>query len=332
MITDFIALIFIVLVNIVLITSIFNFTRDNVENSSRNAIIIDVFELLVLLVVILLCIQQILYNVLDGASNLFISILSVVFIILFWSISRVPMVRNALGIKVGVDYPEINNRIVDNLDNDRVNENASENSNKNENENENTESCGISKPNANNVAFSKYIHKGKRNDFKFEELLPDYDKQALDFALTKETAKDYSAYNGYPDDHICSGCGCVKREDGYKFCGKFIRGMGMIGCSERWGCLNCKNCKNGNGNSNKDYTCDNCKCHETDAGYICGKIDRTNGYVHKCKSECPSCDRCYGADSDDLLGDAGMITADPSTSLNKVISYDLTNKDLASLL
>ena len=36
MIIDFIALIFIVLVNVLLITSIFNFTRNNVENSSRN--------------------------------------------------------------------------------------------------------------------------------------------------------------------------------------------------------------------------------------------------------------------------------------------------------
>ena len=53
-------------------------------------IIIDVFELLVLLVVIILCIQQILSNILDGVSNLFISILAVVFIILLWSISRVP--------------------------------------------------------------------------------------------------------------------------------------------------------------------------------------------------------------------------------------------------
>lgn len=327
MILNFIALIFIVLVNVVLITSIFNFTRDNVENNSRNTIVIDVFELLVLLVVLLLCIQKILYNILDGASNLLVSIIAVVFIILFWSISRIPMVRKALGIKVGVDYPELNNIILD-VDNSVNNVNNANNAN-NAN-NVNTKPC--SKPDKDNVAYSRYVQKAKRNDFRFEELLPNYDKQALDFELTKEAAKDYSAYNGYPDDHICSGCGCVKREDGYKFCGKFIRGMGMIGCSDRWGCLNCKNCKNGRGSGNRDYTCDNCKCHETDAGYICGKIDRTNGYVHKCKSECPSCDKCYGGDSDDLLGDAGLITVDPSTSLNKVISYNLSNNNLNRLL
>ena len=328
MIIDFISLIFIVLANVVIITSIFNFTRNSVDNTSRNTTIIDVFELLTLLVVIVFCIQKVLYDVFDGASNLFISILSIVFIILFWSISRIPSVRDALGIKVGVDYPDINNRIVDNLDsnNSIVEENVNTYSNTG-----NTDTCGISKPNPDDVAFSKYIQKGERNDFRFEELLPDYDKKAQQAAFSRDI-KDYSAYNGYPDDHICSGCGCVRREDGYKFCGKFIRGMGMIGCSERWGCLNCRNCNSGSRNNSNDYTCDNCKCHNTDAGYICGKIDRTNGYVHKCKSECPSCDRCYGADSDDLLGDAGMITADPSTSLNKVISYDLKNSDLAQLL
>ena len=83
MIIDFISLIFIVLANVVIITSIFNFTRNSVDNTSRNTTIIDIFELLTLLVVIVFCIQKVLYDVFDGASNLFISILSIVFIILF---------------------------------------------------------------------------------------------------------------------------------------------------------------------------------------------------------------------------------------------------------
>ena len=33
------------------------------------------------------------------------------------------------------------------------------------------------------------------------------------------------------------------REDGYTFCGKQIPGMGVIGCSSRWNCRNCKKCK-----------------------------------------------------------------------------------------
>ena len=324
MILNFIALVFIVLVNVALITSIFNFTRDNVEDNSRNTTIIDASELVVLLVVLLLCFHHMLYDLMDGASHLFIMILAFILIVLFWSISRVPMVRNALGIKEGVDYPDLNNKVINSLNNQNNKNNKNKKNNQNNQNNEDKvekpKECDVKYPDGDNVVFSKYIKKAKRNDFKFEELLPDYDKQSLEHALTRDGPKDYSAYNGYPDDHICSGCGCVRREDGYKFCGKFISGMGMIGCSERWGCLNCKNCETGGDRSNRDYTCDNCKCHETDAGYICGKVDRTNGYVHKCKSDCPSCDKCYGADSDDLLGDAGLITADPSTSLNKVIS------------
>ena len=238
MILDFVALIFIVLVNVALLTSIFNFTRANVEDNSTNAIVIDIFELLTLLVVILLCVYSILDNVMDGASHLFVMVLAFIFICLFWSISRVPMVRKTLGIKEGVDYPEINERIVDNLVDTNTN-----NSENNQNTEEPKSECGVKLPSDDNVVFSKYIDKGKRNDFKFEELLPDYNKQSLEYALTRKGPKDYSAYNGYPDDHICSGCGCVRREDGYKFCGKFIPGMGMIGCSERWGCLNCKKCK-----------------------------------------------------------------------------------------
>ena len=184
----------------------------------------------------------------------------------------------------------------------------------------------------NDVILSKYISRNERNNFSFEDLFPDYDKLSENLSLQKNGPRDYSAYNGYPEGHICKGCRCLKREDGYKFCGKFIPGMGTIGCSERWGCLNCRECpegrnntNNNNNNNNNDnaYTCENCKCHRTDAGYICGKVDRTNGYVHKCKSSCEKCDKCYGADSDDLMGDRGMVTVDPYTSLNHVILPDL---------
>ena len=61
-------------------------------------------------------------------------------------------------------------------------------------------------------------------------------------------------YNGYPEDHMCYGCGCLKRDNGYRFCGKKLPGMGTIGCSDRWECRNCKNCESGNNNNfNKCY-------------------------------------------------------------------------------
>jgi len=328
MIIDFISLIFIVLLNVVLIVSIFNFTRANTKDNTRNALIIDVSELISLLVVVLLCVNKILNNIMDGPSLLFIMILSFVLIVLFWSISRVPMVRKFLGIKEGVvfqDTPRL-------LNNNKSNNQNKKSENKDAIKSSKNNDCGVKLPSSNNVVFSKYIRLAEENDFKFEELLHDYDKDAVEFELTKQMPKDYSAYNGYPEDHICHGCGCVKHEDGYKFCGKFIPGMGMIGCSERWGCLNCKKCDQASNTSNRDYDCDNCKCHKTNAGYICGKIDRTNGYVHKCKSECPKCDQCYGGDSSDLLGNAGLLTVNPSTSLNKIIRYDLETSNLDGFL
>lgn len=70
---------------------------------------------------------------------------------------------------------------------------------------------------------------------------------------------------------------------------------------------------------NELYTCDNCKCHKTDAGTLCGKKDRLTGDFHKCKSDCKQCDGCYGADSDDLIGDAGFKTVEPESNLSNVI-------------
>ena len=55
--------IFIVLLNVVLIVSIFNFTRANTKDNTRNALIIDVSELISLLVVVLLCVNKILNNI-----------------------------------------------------------------------------------------------------------------------------------------------------------------------------------------------------------------------------------------------------------------------------
>jgi hypothetical protein len=70
---------------------------------------------------------------------------------------------------------------------------------------------------------------------------------------------------------------------------------------------------------NELYICDNCKCHKTDAGTLCGKKDRLTGDFHKCKSDCKQCDGCYGADSDDLIGDAGFKTVEPESNLSNVI-------------
>ena len=185
----------------------------------------------------------------------------------------------------------------------------------------------------NKIKFSRYHGKNNRINYAFDSLHPDYNslnKNSRDI----DTTKDYSAYNGYPKDHICHGCGCMRRENGYVFCGKMVPGMGAVGCSERWGCLNCKSCKQGKNtrNTKKDYTCDNCKCHKTITGTICGKKDRTNGYVHKCNSECDKCDKCYGADSDDYFNDRGAITVDPISNLKNVIINNINSRNINNLV
>jgi hypothetical protein len=326
MIIDLISLIFLVIVNILLITSIFNFTRANTKDTTSNTLIIDISELITLVFIIPFTLNYVLYKKMDGASLLLLSIIALSLIIVIWGIFRVPMIRDFLGIKVGIDRPSANNNLLNNIVNNTNNVNNSNNVN--------------SVNNKNHVIFSKYATKNNRNNFSFSNLFPSYNDEQKNQSV-KDSVTDYSQFNSYPDGHICQGCSCMEDEYGKTFCGKYISGMGTIGCSCRWECMNCKGCGEHKCDASpvtdsvyndEDYECENCKCHDTDAGIICGKIDRTNGYVHKCKSSCRRCDKCYGANTSDLLGNKGMITVDPVTNLNKVIIYDLADKDLEKLL
>ena len=322
MIIDLISLIFLVIVNILLIINIFNFTRANTEDTSTNTIIIDVSELVTLIFIIPFTMNYVLYKKMDGASLLLLTIISLSLILVIWSIFRVPMVRDFFGIKIGIDSPTSNIQFLNNVVNNSNNVN------------------NVNNVNNNQIIFSKYANKNNRNNFTFSNLFPSYNDEQKKQSV-KDSIKDYSKFNSYPEGHICEGCSCMEDEYGKTFCGKYLQGIGTIGCSCRWECMNCKECGQhkcdadpvtGSVYNNEDYECENCKCHDTDAGIICGKIDRTNGYVHKCKSSCRRCDKCYGANTSDLLGDIGMLTVDPVTSLNKVIIYDLADKDLEKLL
>ena len=331
MIIDFISLIFLVIVNVIFIVSIFNFTRANTPDSPKNTIIIDASELIALLIIVTFTINYVLIRLMDGASLLLINIITFLLIVSIWSIVRVPMVRNFLGIKVGIDSPSANNTLLNDVVNNKPIVPQS------------YESSSDPDPEVNNnqVIFSKYINRGKRNNFAFTNLFPDYSKQGKKVKkVRRKEDKDYSALNVYPDDHICNGCGCIEGEDGNTFCGKYIPGMGTIGCSCRWECMNCKECGGHDCDSTRtfqatdpdDYECRNCRCHKTQSGVICGKKDRIDGYVHKCKSSCRRCDKCYGADSSNLNSDAGMLTVDPYTSLNRVILNDISNDDIGNLI
>ena len=172
-----------------------------------------------------------------------------------------------------------------------------------------------------NVIFSKFIKKpSEMLNYSFSKLYNRHTKVPKDTKKVGESEKDYSMYNGYPEDHICYGCGCLKRDNGYKFCGKFLPGMGTIGCSSRWECRNCKNCESGNNNNfNKKYDCENCKCHQTKGGVICGTISKMTGVIQKCNSSCAKCDMCYGANTNSLNNNAGYKTVEPSSNLKNVI-------------
>ena len=315
---DFFILGLVVIVEVLLIVSIFNFIHGNVKDTTTNKVVVNISELVTLIITTSLVMYGSLMGIVEPVIIGFLVGFSIVLIAVVWTIFRVDIIRKWFGIETGVNYDDSDddlNMVLPPIENKVIVTKPAK--------------VALSAPEKKTrsdkdfVVFSKYLNRAKDNNFSFGELYPDYQGMEEGHSIGNQS-KDYSAYNGYPDDHICNGCECMRREDGYKFCGKFIPGMGTIGCSERWGCLNCKSCKQGtnttnsnnSNNSNNDYSCSNCKCHDTDAGYICGKVDRTNGYVHKCKTSCPSCDRCYGADGTGREG--GMITVDPESNLRDV--------------
>jgi hypothetical protein len=310
MILDYFTLGLVVIVEILIITQIFTFTRDNVEDKFVNNVVIHSFELFTLLIAILLVMYQSVRKITDSATLTFLMVITTLLICVVWGVVRISWLRTNYKINMGISKPEEKVVFKDNF---RKEHKTQENKNP---EPTRPEAVPKERSNKDFVVFSKYDDKTAANNFSFEDLYPEYDDKLIELDI-KAGSKDYSAYNGYPDGHICNGCGCMKRDDGYVYCGKFIPGMGAIGCSPRWNCLNCKKCKQGR-NTKVDYTCDNCKCHKTDAGYICGKQDRKDGYIHKCRSSCKKCDECYGADSGDLFDDVGLTTVKPYSSLDKV--------------
>ena len=227
MIPEYLILGLVVIINIVIIIQIFTFTRDNTKDSLQNRVIINTSEVLVLLATVIMVIYQSIRNVSDIFSLWFIIGLSSLLVICVWSMVRFNWLRTLLGLEIGISEPE--NRVVFGDDSD------------NKNENKSTEPSSKKRSNKDFVVFSKYIDKTKANNFSFEELYPDYNSMKSEKKI-KMLSSDYSAYNGYPDGHICKGCKCIKDDNGYEFCGKFIPGMGTIGCSCRWKCLNCKKC------------------------------------------------------------------------------------------
>ena len=202
-----------------------------------------------------------------------------------------------------------------------------------------------------NSIFSKYIDKSSQNDYAFDNLYPNNIDNQID-GISKATSvkdkdPDYSAYNGYPPEHICHKCECLKKDDGSIFCGKKVPGMGTIGCSEKWKCRNCKNCPNCSPNDNKckkeytanpdfkkgeKYECGKCKCYKTMAGHLCGQRDM-DGNIQKCRNLCDKCTDCR-TPLHIKFKDLNYIDVKADDNINRgsVIRNTLTNNDLEGII
>jgi hypothetical protein len=197
----------------------------------------------------------------------------------------------------------------------------------------------------NKKVFSKYIDK-RENDFRFEDLYPNYNKSNLPSTKKNNKIKDYSAYNGVSPSDICYNCGCMKKLDGSEFCGKDIGGA-IFGCSENWKCHNCKKCqtwdnknnknnnkkKSSNNTSNTQYECSKCQCYDSKQGVICGKKTKLTGDIIRCNNMCERCSICKTDNSNsDSNSDVGFKTVKPETNINNIIINNLTMDQLDNLL
>jgi hypothetical protein len=311
------------------------------ENYDTTKMLTNVLQLLLMLVVNLAIIYNVLKDELDRVSLYFAIGLSSSVILLFWFVYRTDYLSNYIS---RVDYDTPNALL------------SSNNSNhSNTNNNVSNKFPEPTKAPFEGVAFSKYHNKDTNRDFTFENSYPNYNEIPPSLESTENNSNsnsnnsdpDYSMYNGYDAGDICYQCKCIE-EDGDKFCAKEIPGMGRIGCSERWECLNCKDCQTWDderfgqteqNNTDKRYTCQDCKCLNTTAGKICGRVSRADGFVQKCDSDCKKCDKCYGqksTNSNNSNNSNGVtneyITIKPSSNLNRIIVNNLKNTDLNDVL
>lgn len=265
--------------------------KEDGNNYEFKKVVIDLSEV-VLMVTLATFVIYMNVDELPEHNKIFMIIFISVIIILTWGVRNVSWVRDFLG---DIDLKYVNLKIKPSNETRPINNEP------------------------NNVVFSKYVKKpSEMLNYSFSKLYNRHNNLPLQTDKVNSN-KDYSMYNGYPENHICYGCGCLKRDNGYKFCGKELPGMGIIGCSSRWECRNCKNCESSNNNNsfNKKYGCDKCKCHNTNAGLICGTKSKLTGYIQKCNSSCAECDVCYGDSNSN--SNVGYKTVNPSSNLKNVI-------------
>ena len=315
----YLSLICALIIQLIVVDSIFSsvaFKKD--ENFEMNNHIVNLIELVLMLSISGLTCYYFLNKVFDDLTLTFIILLISALIFFRWLVYKTNVLAQYIG-KVTYDYTE-------------------EELNDEDNENEEVEPT---KSLLTGPAFSRYHNKNNR-DFSFESSYPDYNKIKPSMKKAEDTGSglpDYSMYNGYDPSHICYKCSCITRENGYTFCGKEIPGMGTIGCSNRWGCRSCKKCEEPSNtapvNNTTEYDCKSCKCLNTNAGKICGRVSRADGFVKKCSSECAKCDGCYGKSDSNISSNSNnekYITIDANSNLDKVIINNIKNSDLNDII
>lgn len=323
----YLSLVSALIIQLIIIESIFSsvaFKKD--ENFELNNFIVNMLELILMISTVSLTTYYFLNKSFNDLTLTFIILLLSSLILFWWLVYKTNVLAEYVG-KVTYDYTiEDEDEEVNNI----------EESEKSKNEKE-----LVTGP-----VFSRFHDKNNR-DFSFENSYPNYDNippslEKVEVPKNAADIPDYSMYNGYDPSHICYKCGCLTREDGYTFCGKNIPGMGTIGCSSRWECRNCKKCPEPSATSPveepKDYDCNSCECLTTNAGKICGRVSKLDGFVKKCSTECEKCDSCYGEifnsnSSSNGLGKKKIFkTIKANSNLGKIVINNIKNSDLNDLI
>ena len=263
-----------ILINLYIIIYLFDYIQSEFDKRKLNRpykvnLLLKVCEILVIMVSIYFVTQTYLHKFLKNDTIDYITIFLILFVLFIWVFINYinPIMKVEYGYSINNSNSNQYNLVYKNYD----------------------RSNNKTDTKLKNKIFSKYVGSKHNNDYAFDNLYPNNIDNQINGISKAKSVKDkdpnYSAYNGYPPEHICHKCECLKKDDGSIFCGKKVLGMGTIGCSEKWKCRNCKNCPNCDSNNNK---CKN-EPEQTKKCPICRCINKISdckeikGLSEKCK-------------------------------------------------
>jgi hypothetical protein len=201
--------------------------------------------------------------------------------------------------------------------------------------------------------FSKYISKYE-SDFEFNELYPNYKSKKTECKETQNP--DLSEYDGYPTNHKCYNCGCVKPNNSdKKECKKLIYGT-MWGCDPKWKCNNCNDCQDDEDEKdNEDKKdgeevekdegvdedtkkqlpgCIGCKCYNRNGTLKCQRTSPITRELIECDSVCETCSRCPNDEDNTNCSNSIFEFVQPENEINRnnIVINNVSEKDLNTIL